>query len=102
MPDPTKTAPRAALAPAADAFSCAEAPRLLGLSAYSVQVCREVPHLKGFYKVTLTHLTEGTVARPRPDAPTGRSRRLGVPPPPPPGCGSRAAWTTPAWRWCTS
>ena len=62
VPDPTQTAP-ASGAPAPEAFTCAEAPRLLGLPAYTVQVCREVPHLKGFYKITLTHPTEGTIAR---------------------------------------
>jgi hypothetical protein len=44
--------------PAPAAFTCADAPRLLGHPTHTVQSCFEMPPLRGLYEVVLTHATE--------------------------------------------
>lgn len=42
-------------------FTCEHAPALLGLPDHRVETCREVPHLPGFFRVTLSHPDQGYV-----------------------------------------
>lgn len=50
--------PKDSSPPAPAAFTCAEAPRLLGHPTHTVQSCFEMPPLRGLYEVVLTHATE--------------------------------------------
>ena len=58
-------------APIQSLFACEGAPALLGHPEHSVATCAEVPHLPGFFRVTLSHPDEGHLGLLVPTDPPG-------------------------------